>query len=49
MLAKIWVHLINGSSSMLAEALHSLADVLNQLVSAGLRKLIARCARLKRG
>ncbi len=29
--AKLWVHAISGSSAMLAEALHSVADVLNQV------------------
>ncbi|KAF5826638.1 hypothetical protein DUNSADRAFT_2485 [Dunaliella salina] len=31
-LAKVWVHLISGSSAMLAEALHSVADILNQVL-----------------
>ncbi|KAL6748728.1 cation efflux family-domain-containing protein [Haematococcus lacustris] len=30
--AKVWVHLISGSSAMLAEAMHSAADVLNQVL-----------------
>jgi zinc transporter 9 len=30
--SQIWVHVITGSSAMLAEALHSLADALNQLL-----------------
>ncbi len=30
--AKLWVHLVTGSSSLLAEALHSVADTLNQLL-----------------
>lgn len=29
--AKLWVHIISGSSAMLAEALHSVADVFNQV------------------
>lgn len=29
-IAKVWVHLISGSSAMLAEAFHSVADILNQ-------------------
>ncbi len=29
--AKLWVHTMSGSSSMLAEAMHSVADVLNQV------------------
>lgn len=28
--AKVWVYIITGSSSILAEALHSVADVMNQ-------------------
>eukprot|EP00197_Chlamydomonas_leiostraca_P006155 CAMPEP_0202858940 /NCGR_PEP_ID=MMETSP1391-20130828/1265_1 /ASSEMBLY_ACC=CAM_ASM_000867 /TAXON_ID=1034604 /ORGANISM="Chlamydomonas leiostraca, Strain SAG 11-49" /LENGTH=659 /DNA_ID=CAMNT_0049537923 /DNA_START=118 /DNA_END=2097 /DNA_ORIENTATION=+ len=32
MVAKVWVHLISGSSSMLAEAMHSVADILNQIL-----------------
>ncbi|KAG2430069.1 hypothetical protein HXX76_010169 [Chlamydomonas incerta] len=30
--AKLWVHMISGSSALLAEAMHSVADVLNQML-----------------
>ncbi|GLC42515.1 hypothetical protein PLESTB_001106300 [Pleodorina starrii] len=30
--AKLWAHWMSGSSSMLAEAMHSVADVLNQML-----------------
>ncbi|KAG2500759.1 hypothetical protein HYH03_001521 [Edaphochlamys debaryana] len=30
--AKLWAHGVSGSSSMLAEAMHSVADVLNQML-----------------
>ncbi|GIL80579.1 hypothetical protein Vretifemale_9762 [Volvox reticuliferus] len=30
--AKLWAHFMSGSSSMLAEAMHSVADVLNQML-----------------
>ncbi|PNW82678.1 hypothetical protein CHLRE_06g289150v5 [Chlamydomonas reinhardtii] len=30
--AKLWVHCISGSSALLAEAMHSVADVLNQML-----------------
>lgn len=32
LVAKTWVHMVTGSSSILAEALHSVADILNQLL-----------------
>ncbi|KAJ9529803.1 hypothetical protein QJQ45_022205 [Haematococcus lacustris] len=39
--AKVWVHLISGSSAMLAEAMHSAADVLNQvLLRVGVKQAI---------
>ncbi|KAG1660211.1 hypothetical protein FOA52_005080 [Chlamydomonas sp. UWO 241] len=38
-IAKAWVHLMTGGASILAEALHSVADILNQvLLRIGVRK-----------